>query len=123
MSECQCSECREPDRYLYYFKCKHCQSVLVTSIKSDRPERCRCSGSWMVYAFTARVTSEEERALHARGRVWNPHRPPPWTCVRCGATKDELPHVRPDGYCCEACYRAEEQPPLTESGSVNAENI
>lgn len=100
---------------LFYFQCRFCKTVLAVTIKSPRPERCRCSGAWMTFLFSEPVQTDEQRVIAKQGRAWNPHNPPqPWTCARCGETFAGTARRidRPDGTCCTACYAAEEHPPI-----------
>jgi hypothetical protein len=66
------------------------------------------------------VETPEQEAIHAKGKVWNPHReqPKPWVCVRCGEMQTIPPYYRVDGRACEACYRAEEPPPLLTAEQI-----
>ncbi len=86
---------------LHYLRCRHDKNILVTILKSPRPERCITCGSWLEYLFTVPVETDSHKALHAQGRVWNPHRkaPEPPTYQR---------------------YQDEEHPPLLTSDEITA---
>jgi hypothetical protein len=79
----------------------------------------------MTFGHSVPVKTKTEQDLFARGRVWNPHAQPPqpWTCARCGEANTDLPHVRPDGPCCEACCRAEDLPPLLTPEQIEQQRL
>lgn len=99
---------------LYFYICgRICKSVTVKAVYTGRYERCRACGSQALYKFSRPVTTDEGRAVHAKGVALNPFQPPPppFICVRCGldVTGKQLPRYRADGKVCRDCYFAEDE--------------
>lgn len=101
--------------FLYYYQCSNCKTVMCAPV--DDRFKCALCARFMRFLYSTPVATDEQRQLHARGVVYNPHRaqPQPWTCVRCGdAFTDIRPVYRCDGKCCRECVAAETVPePLT----------
>lgn len=89
---------------------KVCKSVTAKAVYSGHYIRCGACRSWAVYKWSEPVTTDEQRAIHAKGTVVNPFPPKPvvWSCVRCGEDKTgTLPTHRADGKVCPGCHSAE----------------
>lgn len=98
---------------LHYFACSLCKTVMATVLKS-RYRNCNGCFRWMKFQFTVPIETDEQRAIAARGTVFNPHPQPiePWVCHRCGKTFTvESYRYRLDGKVCLPCAKAEEGPP------------
>jgi hypothetical protein len=105
---------------LFYFQCSQCKTVATSPVFSPRYECVACR-RWLKFLYRTPVHTPEQRELHARGVVYNPHRvaPQPWTCVRCGTEcRDLRPTYRVDGKCCRDCVQAEVPPDRIELASV-----
>lgn len=110
---------------LHTFQCQGCHVVLVVSFKSSRAERCLMCRRYLTFIKSEPVVTDEDRALHRQGRVWNPgaQGPKAWACARCGESTTEHGRIRPDGRVCLRCYHAEAGPPLLTPEQIEVRRL
>lgn len=101
---------------VYTYRCKNCKTLAITNSApiAGHPERCACR-SWMAFLWSEPMTETQRTLLANRRIVFNPYvQPQDWTCVRCDAVFPPAARgrFRVDGRVCDACYRAEEPPPV-----------
>lgn len=105
-------------RFLYFYKCRHCATWAATAGDDGRYVRCNgCGGSKKYeYRIVVNGNAHDERLWTYAQENGVAHLPipeqPAFTCVRCAQDFPEksLRYYRADGVCCRECYRAEDRP-------------
>ena len=59
---------------LHTYRCQRCKTVATSPVKHHygRPLCCNLCHSYMKFMWSEPITTDEQRALAARGPVWNP---------------------------------------------------
>jgi hypothetical protein len=94
---------------LHLFQCSQCRTTATCTVfLPDKPIECVLCRRWMKRLYSRPIVTDADRALAARGLVFNPYHasPPKHHCTTCRTLKltSELINLAAAGYACsDAC--------------------